>query len=79
MYKCRCINVNVIHFALQFQAGDELGNFNYGYANLNSVKNEVGNGYIGVSGGYQYVDANGELQTVTYVADGLGFRTVDSR
>ena len=64
---------------LQYNAGDELGNFNYGYNNLNSAKQEVGNGYIGVSGGYQYVDANGQLQSVNYVADGLGFRTVDSR
>ena len=56
-----------------------MGNFNYGYSDLNSVKQEAGNTYIGVSGGYQYVDANGQLQSVSYVADGLGFRTVDSR
>jgi len=69
----------VAPLASQFNAGDEFGNFNYGYANLNSAKQEVGNGYIGVSGGYQYVDANGLLQSVNYVADGLGFRTVDTR
>jgi len=39
----------------------------------------VGNAYTGVSGSYQYVDANGVLQTVNYVADGLGFRVEDSR
>merc|ERR1719204_867831 len=63
----------------QYHAQDEFGNLNYGYANLNSVKHEVGNTYGGVSGGYSYVDADGKLQTVSYVADGAGFRTVDSR
>merc|ERR1712243_528251 len=38
-----------------------------------------GNTYGGVSGGYSYVDANGELQQVKYVADGAGFRVADSR
>merc|ERR1719513_502534 len=56
----------------QFHAQDEFGNLNYGYAIINSVKQEVGNTYGGVSGGYSYVDANGELQQVQYVADGAG-------
>ena len=63
----------------QFHAQDEFGNLNYGYANLNSAKQEIGNTYGGVSGGYQYVDANGKLQQVRYVADGAGFRVEDSR
>merc|ERR1719187_1427763 len=63
----------------QFHAQDEFGNLNYGYSNLNSAKQEVGNTYGGVNGGYSYVDANGKLQQVTYVADALGFRTQDSR
>merc|ERR1711892_195068 len=63
----------------QFHAQDEFGNLNYGYANLNSAKQEIGNTYGGVTGGYQYVDANGELQQVRYVADGAGFRVEDSR
>merc|ERR1712183_1072012 len=63
----------------QFHAQDEFGNLNYGYANINSVKQEVGNPYGGVSGGYSYVDANGELQQVQYIADGAGFRVADSR
>merc|ERR1712212_412252 len=41
----------------QFHAGDEFGNSQYGYSNLNSAKH----------------------QTVSYVADELGFRVVDSR
>jgi len=63
----------------QFHAQDEFGNLNYGYANINSVKQELGNTYGGVSGGYSYVDANGELQQVQYIADGAGFRVADSR
>merc|ERR1712133_220628 len=63
----------------QFHAQDELGNLNYGYANLNSAKQEVGNTYGGVTGGYSYVDAAGVLQQVNYIADGAGFRVEDSR
>merc|ERR1712055_420821 len=60
--------------ASQFHSQDEFGNNAYGYGNLHSAKHEVGNPLVGVSGGYTYVDANGELQTYSYVADGLGFR-----
>ena len=63
----------------QFHAQDEFKNVNYGYSNLNSQKQEVGNALAGVSGGYSYVDAAGKLQVVNYVADALGFRTQDSR
>jgi len=63
----------------QFHAQDEFGNLNYGYTNLNSVKQEVGNTYGGVAGGYSYVDAAGKLQQVTYTADALGFKVADSR
>merc|ERR1712066_64134 len=50
-----------------------------GYNNINSMKQEVGNTYGGVQGAYSYVDTNGELQRVEYVADHLGFRVADSR
>merc|ERR1711981_786980 len=63
----------------QFHAGDEFGNSQYGYSNLNSAKHEIGNAFGQKSGSYQYVDPAGKLQTVTYVADELGFRVVDSR
>merc|ERR1739848_225823 len=63
----------------QFHAGDEFGNSQYGYSNLNSAKHEVGNAFGQKSGSYQYVDAAGKLQIVTYVADELGFRVTDSR
>ncbi|TRY78440.1 hypothetical protein TCAL_14399 [Tigriopus californicus] len=58
----------------QYQAQDEFGNLNYGYANINSAKQEVGNAYGGVTGSYSYVDANGIQQRVDYIADDLGFR-----
>merc|ERR1712195_438383 len=63
----------------QFAAGDEFGNTQYGYSNWASSKHEVGNGFGQKTGSYQYVDPNGELQTITYVADEFGFRTEDSR
>merc|ERR1712168_839615 len=58
----------------QFQTQDEFKNTAYGYSNINSAKHEQGNAYTGVSGSYSYVDANGQLQTTNYIADGLGFR-----
>merc|ERR1711881_311959 len=63
----------------QYHAQDEFGNLNYGYSNVNSVKHEVGNTYGGVTGEYSYVDANGKLQKVQYIADAGGFRVADSR
>merc|ERR1712024_164102 len=42
--------------------------------NLNSAKQETGNTYGGVTGSYSYTDSNGIVQTVNYIADGLGFR-----
>ncbi|TRY78748.1 hypothetical protein TCAL_16696 [Tigriopus californicus] len=53
----------------QYQAQDEFGNLNYGYVNINSAKQEVGNAYAGVTGSYSYVDANGIPQRVNYIAD----------
>merc|ERR1711955_25865 len=38
----------------QFHAQDELGNLHYGYTNVVSAKQEQGNTYGGVSGGYSY-------------------------
>jgi len=63
----------------QFHAGDEFGNSQYGYSNLNSAKHEVGNAFGQKSGSYQYVDPAGKLQTVSYVANELGFQVADSR
>merc|ERR1712021_120932 len=63
----------------QFHAGDEFGNSQYGYSNLHVSKHEIGNAFGQKSGSYQYVDPAGKLQTVSYVADELGFRVADSR
>ena len=64
----------------QYHFQDGLGNINYGYSNVNSAKQEVGNIRDGVQGQYSYVDANGIQQTVSYVADNNGFRVLsDSR
>jgi len=61
-------------YSSQFHSQDEFGNTAHGYNSLLSAKHEQGNAYLGVSGSYSYVDANGELQTTNYIADGLGFR-----
>merc|ERR1712126_564849 len=58
----------------QFHSQDEFGNTGYGYTNINSAKHEVGHPLVGVSGGYSFLDANNELQTVSYIADGRGFQ-----
>merc|ERR1712168_490870 len=58
----------------QFHSQDEFGNTGYGYTNINSAKHEVGHPLVGVSGGYTFLDANNELQTVSYIADGRGFQ-----
>merc|ERR1711881_398760 len=70
----RAIAAPALPQASQFQSQDEFGNLAYGYANINSAKQETGNTYGGVTGSYSYTDANGLVQTVNYIADGLGFR-----
>ena len=58
----------------QHHKQDEFGNYEYGYANINSAKQEAGNVHTGVSGSYSYRDAFGIERRLSYVADGLGFR-----
>ena len=58
----------------QYHAQDEAGQYNYGYSNPNSAKAESRTADGVVRGSYSYVDANGELQTVQYISDALGFR-----
>merc|ERR1712018_703990 len=62
----------------QFHSQDEFGNLAFGYSNINSARQESGNTYGGRAGAYSYTDANGIVQTVNYVADGLGFRVAAS-
>merc|ERR1712061_83928 len=59
----------------QFHAQDEFGQFSFGYENINSAKAETKDAFGVTRGSYQYVDANGILQTVNYIADDInGFR-----
>merc|ERR1711936_1261162 len=59
----------------QFHAQDEFGQFSFGYQNINSAKSETKDAFGVTRGSYQYVDANGVLQTVNYIADDInGFR-----
>merc|ERR1711892_533916 len=53
----------------QFHAQDEFGQFSFGYENINSAKTETRDAFGVTRGSYQYVDANGLLQTVNYIAD----------
>merc|ERR1719438_98724 len=59
----------------QFHAQDEFGQYSFGYQNINSAKTESTDAFGVTRGSYQYVDANGVLQTVNYISDDInGFR-----
>merc|ERR1712110_154706 len=58
----------------QFHAQSESGEYNYGYANAESSKQEFKTADGIVQGSYSYVDANGILQTVNYISDAEGFK-----
>jgi len=59
----------------QYHAQDELGQYSYGYAGGPSAKSEVKTADGITRGAYSYVDANGLVQQVNYVADPInGFR-----
>merc|ERR1711963_390137 len=53
----------------QFHAQDEFGQFSFGHAGGPLARTGARNAYGVTTGSYQYVDANGLLQTVNYVAD----------
>merc|ERR1712130_1045604 len=52
----------------QFHAQDEFGQFSFGHAGGPLARTEARNAYGVTTGSYQYVDANGLLQAVNYVA-----------
>merc|ERR1711892_273688 len=59
----------------QFHAQDEFGQFSFGHAGGPSARTEARNAYGVTTGSYRYIDANGLLQTVNYIADPInGFR-----
>ena len=58
----------------QYHAQDDFGQFNYGYSNKLSTKQELKTADGVTRGSYSYVDANGLVQTVNYLSDAMGFR-----
>merc|ERR1711953_1455325 len=58
----------------QYHAQDDFGQYNYGYSDPISVKQEVKTADGVTRGSYSYVDANGIVQTVNYISDAMGFR-----
>ncbi|XP_045597719.2 cuticle protein 19.8 [Procambarus clarkii] len=58
----------------QYHAQDELGQYSFGYSGGPSSRAETRDAFGIVRGSYNYVDANGKIQTQQYVADALGFR-----
>jgi len=66
------------HQSHQFHAQDEFGQFSFGHAGGPSARTESRNAYGVTQGSYQYLDANGLIQTVQYISDAGGFRVVGS-
>ena len=58
----------------KYHAQDELGQYSFGYSGGLSSRAETRDAFGIVRGSYNYVDAEGKVQTNHYVADGLGFR-----
>ncbi|XP_067010347.2 cuticle protein 19.8-like [Anabrus simplex] len=59
----------------QYHAQDELGQYAYGYAGGPSAKEEIHTADGITRGGYSHIDANGLVQTTSYVSDPVnGFR-----
>merc|ERR1719244_1838585 len=58
----------------QHHAQDEFGQYNFGYAGGPSSRHEVRDAFGVVRGSYNYIDADGKVQTQNYIADALGFR-----
>merc|ERR1711902_262333 len=58
----------------QYHAQDDYGQYSFGYADGNSVKQEIKTADGVVRGAYSYIDADGIVQTVNYISDALGFR-----
>jgi len=58
----------------QFHAQDELGQYQFGYTEPKASRVETKTADGVVTGRYNYIDSNGQVQTVEYIADALGFR-----
>merc|ERR1719336_2277251 len=58
----------------QYHAQDDSGQYSFGYNDGSSVKQEIKTADGVIRGAYSYVDADGIVQNVNYIADALGFR-----
>merc|ERR1712073_90177 len=58
----------------QYHAQDDFGQYSFGYSDGSSVKQEVKTADGVIRGAYSYVDSDGIVQNVNYIADALGFR-----
>merc|ERR1712079_866731 len=58
----------------QYHAQDDFGQYSFGYNDGSSVKQEVKTADGVIRGAYSYVDSDGIVQSVNYIADALGFR-----
>merc|ERR1712007_253811 len=58
----------------QYHAQDDAGQYSFGYNDGSSVKQEIKTADGVVRGAYSYVDSDGIVQNVNYIADALGFR-----
>jgi hypothetical protein len=62
-------------FSTLYQTQDNLGQYSFGYSGGPSSKHEVKTADGVTRGGYSYIDANGIVQSTSYVADPVnGFR-----
>ncbi|XP_068221059.1 uncharacterized protein [Palaemon carinicauda] len=71
------VGYNTIPYApiqSQYHAQDELGQYSFGYSGGPSDRSETRDAFGNVRGSYNYIDAEGKVQTQHYVADALGFR-----
>merc|ERR1712168_956224 len=57
-----------------FHAQDDFGQYSFGYNDGSSVKQEIKTADGVIRGAYSYVDSDGIVQSVNYIADALGFR-----
>merc|ERR1712213_255887 len=58
----------------QYHAQDDAGQYSFGYNDGSSVKQEIKTADGVIRGAYSYVDADGIVQNVNYIADAFGFR-----
>merc|ERR1712226_410220 len=58
----------------QYHAQDDAGQYSFGYNDGSAVKQEIKTADGVIRGAYSYVDSDGIVQNVNYIADALGFR-----